>query len=177
MSWSKTVKLGELPVALTLQADEAVRKSLAKELGVAEVQSLSAELRVVPWMDGAELSGRWRAKVTLTCGVSLDPFEETYDEPLLIRMVPQTSPLAIPPEEEVEMDPEAEDPPDVLEGDSIDVAAYLAEQLALAVPPFPRKPGAVFEPPPPEEPPSPFAVLLNLKPKGKDEPPQGEGSQ
>jgi uncharacterized metal-binding protein YceD (DUF177 family) len=169
MSWSKVVKLGELPVSVRLEADEKIRKSIARELDLAELVELSGDLQATPWMDGAEISGHWRAKVILTCGITLDPFEETYDQPMLIKVVPPTSPLAAPPEDqELELDPEAEDPPDVLEGDSIDLAAYLVEQLALAVPAFPRKPGAVFAPPPPEEPPSPFAVLLQLKPK--DEP-------
>jgi uncharacterized metal-binding protein YceD (DUF177 family) len=72
------------------------------------------------------------------------------------------------------VDPEADDPPDVLEDDVIDVAAYLVEHLALEIDPFPRKPGAEFEPPPEERPTSPFAVLQGLKdaakPKGDDKP-------
>lgn len=172
MSWSRIVKLGELPVALSLDADEAVRKALAKELNLAGLDLLTGEIRVTPWMDGAEISGHWQAAATLTCGISLEPFEERYDEAMLIRAVPPTSVLAAPPEAgpdgDIELDIEADDPPDVLEGDAIDVAAYLVEQLALALPAFPRKPGAVFEPPPPEEPPSPFAVLLQLKPKEDD---------
>jgi hypothetical protein len=45
----------------------------------------------------------------------------------------------------------------------------LVEHLALDLDPFPRKPGAVFEPPPPEGPESPFAVLRVLKPGGGQE--------
>jgi hypothetical protein len=172
-AWSKIVTLGELPAALSLEADEATRKQIAKELDLAALSRFTAQATVSPWMDGAELVADWRADVTLTCGLTLDPFEEALSGRMVIHCVPEGSPMAEPPAPEVELDPEADDPPDVLEDDKIDVAAYLIEHLALALPAFPRKPGAVFEPPPPEEPPSPFAVLLQLKPK----PPQGgEGS-
>ena len=59
----------------------------------------------------------------------------------------------------------APDPPEVLEGDSIDLAAYLYEYLALAIDPFPRKPGAVFEYKSPVQESSPFDVLSRLKGK------------
>ena len=53
----------------------------------------------------------------------------------------------------------------MLEGDAIDVAAYVVEHLALEIDPFPRKPGAAFDYSPPDKEESPFAVLKNLKPK------------
>ncbi len=171
--WSKIVTFGELPASLSLEADEATRKEIAKDLDLEALSLFTAKATVMPWMDGAELTADWRAEATLICGLTVEPFEEVLSGRMVIRCVPQTSPLAEPPAPEVELDPEADDPPDVIEDDRIDVAAYLVEHLALALPAFPRKPGAVFEPPPPEEPPSPFAVLLQLKPK----PPQaGEGS-
>ena len=40
--------------------------------------------------------------------------------------------------------PDAEDAPDVLEGETIDVSAYVVEHLALEIDPFPKKPGAGF---------------------------------
>ena len=44
-------------------------------------------------------------------------------------------------------------------GDSIDLASYLAEALALGLSPFPRRPDAVFEPPEDKTSLSPFASL------------------
>jgi hypothetical protein len=52
-----------------------------------------------------------------------------------------------------------------LDGDRIDPAAYVVEHLALALDPFPRKPGAVFQPPEATPEASLFAVLLELKPR------------
>ena len=83
--------------------------------------------------------------------------------------MPPSSPLAGSPEPDgegdVELDLEADDPPDVLDAETLDLARYLVEHLALALDPFPRKPGAVFEPPVGAEPESPFAVLKALKPE------------
>jgi uncharacterized metal-binding protein YceD (DUF177 family) len=63
----------------------------------------------------------------------------------------------------VELDPDAADPPDVLEDDAIDLAAYVVEHLALEIDPFARKPGVEFEYTPPDEEESPFAVLKKLQ--------------
>ena len=86
-----------------------------------------------------------------------------------VRAVPEGSEAAGDPAGEVTIDPDAEDPPDLLDGEEVDVGAYLVEHLALEVDPFPRKPGVEFEPPPPETPASPFAVLQALKPAAPKE--------
>jgi hypothetical protein len=156
---------------LRLEPDEAVRANVAKVLEAEAVPALTADVRLGPWMDGVEMSARLKATVTRTCGVTLDPFDETVDERFVLRFVPAGSPNA-PPEptgEEQEIDLEADDPPDVVAGDSIDIGAYLVEQLALALDPFPRKPDAVFEPPAADPSFSPFAALAALKAAPKEE--------
>ena len=98
--------------------------------------------------------------------MSLEPFDTELTGDFVVRAVPPGSPAAAAEATEVSVDPDAEDPPDLLDGDQIDVGGYLVEHLALEVDPFPRKPGVEFEPPPPEGPVSPFAALLKLKPQG-----------
>ncbi|MGA0600479.1 YceD family protein [Caulobacter sp. KR2-114] len=167
--WSRLVSWRDIPLELRLEADEATRKALARDLGLEALGSLTADLALKPWLDGAEMTGRLRATVTQISGVSLEPFDSMIDEPLLIRFVPAGSPHAPPPpEDEVEVDLDADDPPDVVDGDAIDVAHYVVEQLSLAIDPFARKPGEVFEPPPDESPSSPFAALAALR-AAKDE--------
>jgi hypothetical protein len=102
--------------------------------------------------------------VEQVCGVSLEPFEQTLSGDVDVRLVPAGSPHA-PAESvgEVVLEPEAADPPDLLEGESIDLVEYLVEHLALEIDPFPRKPGAEFEFTPPQVEESPFAVLKKLK--------------
>ncbi len=150
--------------SLELEADDGRRTTIAKALDLLALNRFTAQVQVTPWLDGLEISARWRADIAQTCGVSLDPFETALSGAFTVRAVPQGSPAAGDPASEVTVDPDAEDPPDLLDGEEVDIGAYLVEHLALEVDPFPRKPGVEFEPPPPESPASPFAVLQALKP-------------
>jgi uncharacterized metal-binding protein YceD (DUF177 family) len=163
--WSVAVRLSEVQRAspvLALSPDEAQRAALAKMLDLVELKSLSAEVRLSPWLDGAEIRGWLKAEIVQTCSVTADPLPATLKAEFTVRAVPADSAAAKTEEAEIAVDPEADDPPDILEGDQIDVAAYVVEHLALEIDPFPRKPGAEFEPPPEERPASPFAVLQRL---------------
>ena len=55
-----------------------------------------------------------------------------------------------------------EDPPDPIVDGKVDLGALAAEFLALALDPYPRKPGAEFAAPEVAEPDSPFAELARL---------------
>lgn len=168
MSWSVLVPLHALargPVQRTLEPDAEQRAEAATQLGVAAIPALSAEVTVAPWMDGCEVRGRWRGVVTQTCGVTLDLFDTDLQGDFTVRAVPAGSPHAPSEDPEIVVDLESDDPPDVLPHPEVDVAAYVVEHLALELDPFPRKPGAEFEPPEAEPEASPFAALLELKPK------------
>lgn len=164
--WDKPLRLHELgrgPLEVRLAPDAFQRAAIAKRLGLEGLPELSADLSVRPWLDGAEISGRFQAVVEQVCGVSLDAFEQPLDGELFAQVVPNGSPHALDPDAEVELDPDAPDPPDVLDGDAIDLAAYVVEHLALEIDPFPRKPGATFDYAPPQEETSPFAALKKLQ--------------
>lgn len=172
--WSVPIRLGEIlriEQPLKLSPDEATRAAIAKSLDLVALPRFTAEVRLTQWLDGLELKGRWDADVTYRCGISLDAFDDSLEGDIAIRAVPATSPAAVQEDEgdaETELTLDSVDPPDILDGDILDVGALLVEHLALELDPFPRKPGAVFEAPPAEDPPSPFAVLKMLKP-GADE--------
>jgi hypothetical protein len=167
--WSRTIRLHELgrsPVTLHLAPDAAERARIAHDLGLESLPALAADVTVRPWLDGAEITGRFVARVEQLCSVSLEAFEQDLAGEIEVRAVPAGSPNT--PSEtghELELELDAPDPPDVLDGDSVDVAAYVVEHLALEIDPFPRKPGAEFDYAPPEGDESPFAVLKDLKPK------------
>lgn len=168
MSWTHEIRLAEVqrgPVKLRLEADAAARKAVARQLGLVAIESLTADLILKAWLDGAELIGAFAAEVTQTCSVSAEDFSESVQGEVFVRMVPAGSPNAPtdPTGDEIEVDLEGDDPPDVLESDRIDLAGYVVEHLSLELDPFPRKPGAVFEPPAEEASMSPFAVLKGLK--------------
>lgn len=166
-AWGKSIKLHELgrgPRRVHLAPDEAERAAIARELDLQGLPALVADLTVRPWLDGAEITGRFEAIVEQLCAVSLDPFEQALSGEIAVRVAPAGSPNAARDEPgEAERDPEAPDPPDLLAGEAIDLAAYVVEHLALEIDPFARKPGVEFEYAPPPEPESPFAVLQKLK--------------
>ena len=164
--WTKPIRLNELGrggLTLLLEPDADQRAALAKQLLLVNLPSLSAELTVKPWLDGAEITGRFRAVVEQICGISLETFEQPVEGEIQVRLVPPGSPHAQSAEGgEVELDLEAPDPPDLLEHDHFDLAAYVVEHLGLEIDPFPRKPGVEFDYAPPTEEVSPFAVLRKL---------------
>jgi uncharacterized metal-binding protein YceD (DUF177 family) len=165
--WSRKVRLHELargPIDLQLEPSAQERSQIARDLGLESLPELRATLKIRPWLDGAELTGRFRAVVEQLCSISLDAFEQSVDGDIEVRVAPAGSPAAQSEVvHELDLDPDAPDPPDVLEGDTIDVAAYVVEHLALALDPFPRKPGATFDYEPPDEVESPFAALKKLQ--------------
>lgn len=170
--WSRLVSLQDAsrgPVRLTLKADDAERKAVARELDLPAVANLEGEATVTTWLDGLQVDATWRGRATQTCGVSLEPFDVDLSGAFQVRAVPADSPAAEQGEPEMEIDLMTPDPPDILQDDSVDVAALLVEHLALELDPFPRKPGATFEPPELENAASPFAVLARL-PSRADEP-------
>lgn len=166
MNWDRPIKLHELgrgALRVKLAPDAAERAVIAKQLRLQSLPEFTADLTVQPWLDGVEVKGRFRAVVEQICGVSLDPFEEVVEGDIEVHAAPPGSTHAVNPDGgELELDPNAPDPPDVLEGDAVDVAGYAVEHLALELDPFPRKPGATFDYQPPEEETSPFAVLKKL---------------
>jgi Large ribosomal RNA subunit accumulation protein YceD len=165
--WSDAASAG---VSIRMNADKMARASIAEGLDVEGIESLVADLTIAPWLDGLEARGVLQARATRICGVSLEPFEETVDEPIVLRFVPEGSPNAPPPTEgDVELDLDAEDPPDCVAGDAVDVGWYLSEQLALALSPFPRKPGVEFQPPEMSGSISPFAALARLKSASRED--------
>jgi uncharacterized metal-binding protein YceD (DUF177 family) len=98
--------------------------------------------------------GALRAKVTQTCVVSLDDFDAPVEEVFQVRFVPAG-------QETDDMDPESDDEIP-FEGNVIDLGEAAAEQLGLALDPFPRMPRVelpVVEDEPEQH---PFAALRRL---------------
>jgi uncharacterized metal-binding protein YceD (DUF177 family) len=174
--WPVTVRLEEAargrpeaPFQRRLVADEAARGAIAEALDLVSLDRLEADLTARGWFDGVAIEGRWSAEIVQICGVELEPFSTALEGEFSLRAVPAGSAHAPDPDAEIVVDPDADDPPDVLEGDVIDLGGYVFEHLALEIDPFPRRPGAVFEAPEPTRESSPFDVLKTLKPRGGDQ--------
>jgi len=168
MTWISTIRLADLArgaQTLTLEPPVETRARWAEALGFPDLPVLTAQVTLRSWLDGAEVSGYFRGRVEQICGVSLEAFIQDISGDIDLRLVPSGSPHT-PIESiagEVELDPDAPDPPDVLEGDIVDLSHILFEHLALAIDPFPRKPDAIFNYSAPTADLSPFSVLKQLK--------------
>ena len=171
MTWPVRVTLGEIgrePKTYAFEADVLARRELVKQLDLLSLDSFSGEVTVTPWLDGAVLTGRYSAELAQTCGITAEPLPQSLSNSFSLRVLPQGSPHA-PADSaaggEIEIDLEADDPPDLLESDVIDLSGYAVEHLSLDLDPFPRKSGAEFVPPADEVDLSPFAVLKTFKPR------------
>lgn len=163
---------------LDIEATPDERRTLARRLGLVGLEALHAHLVVRPWQkDGFVFEGRLTATLTQTCVVSLEPVAATLDEPVIGHFQPAATLAALPSVTESEdpsFDPEAPDPPEAMTADGrIDVGELVVQHLAVALDPYPRKPGVAFGPTgnaaPPEGAERPFAVLAQLQRKSGPE--------
>jgi len=161
----------DLPIEISATADECA--ALARRFELRRIEAFSATARLAPAAAGLlRLTMAFRARITQTCVVSLEPFESVIEETAERCFAPPGASLARPKEvAEIEIVVEGEDPPEPLADETIDLGEIAAEHLGLAIDPYPRRPGVVFEgavaqdfsDPEPRE--SPFAVLATARRK------------
>jgi hypothetical protein len=122
-------------VVVEVKANPDERAALAARLGLVSVDSLHCTFDLARMIGGCvPARGMLRAVVVQACVVSLEPFEATVAEDFEVRFVPEGT-------ESDEVDLEAVDELPY-SGSVLDLGEAAAEQLALALDPFPRKPGA-----------------------------------
>ena len=160
LPYSEPVRLHQVAggVQRTLEPDAAARARIVKALDLASLDSFTAEMNLAPSPAGWRLSGRVRASLAQTCGITLEPLPLEIDASFVLTLAE-----AVDEESEeivITMDDES---PDLIENGQIDLGQYAVEQLALKLDPFPRKPGAEFVQPPEPAEISPFAVLKRLR--------------
>lgn len=147
-----TDRIGTDGLEVTVQANEAECAALAARMQIPAVRSLSCRFRLRRLeMQGIEAAGELRARVVQTCVVSLDDFEAAVEEDFAVRFVPAG-------QESDAMDPEAEDEI-AFEDGMLDLGEAAAEQLGLALDPYPRQPGVELPELDDDGTPHPFAVL------------------
>jgi uncharacterized metal-binding protein YceD (DUF177 family) len=125
------------PTPLRWTAGPEARAAMAQDLGLPAIAALAFEGSVTPeGKADLRLDGRLTAEVTQSCVVTLAPVPARIDEPVQRRYLAD---YADPTSDEAEMpeDDSAEPLPAVL-----DLGNLVAEALALALPPYPRAPGA-----------------------------------
>ncbi len=128
------------PATHRIAADEAERAALARRFDLVSLDRLEAEVRLERRRDGlVRLDALSKADVVQSCVVTLEPVAATIEEPFTLFYG------EAPASRELMLDAEAETV-EPLEGDRIDIGEALAQQLSLALNPFPRVPSAEWHP-------------------------------
>ena len=174
-------ELAALPegrIAIEAKPEECA--ALAAANALPSVSWLRASLVVKPEPRGFHVTGEVRAKLSLTCVVTLEDFEAELREAVDVHFAEPPASLAggrrrAPPSPPPEIDVGDEEPPEPIVNGYANLGKAIAEFFALGIDPYPRKPGVAFEgsdvarevgPDPARE--SPFAALARLKGDGKD---------
>ena len=175
---TRVVRIDALPKegqTVTIEASAPEREALAKLYELPAIAALTATLRVGPaGHAGARVTGAVHGELTQVCVVTLEPLGSDIAEDIAL--------LFEPPPPQVERAADADDgddedqsrkpernwnKPEPLIDGVVDLGALATEFLILGLDPYPRKPGAVFEPPADlRRDPGPFAALAKLAKDG-----------
>jgi uncharacterized metal-binding protein YceD (DUF177 family) len=158
--------LGDAEKTVTLAPSAEERAAIAAWAGIDGVVSFSASVRLR--REGADtyaLDASFTADVVQSCVVTLASVPSHLEGTVsrAFRVMPHRGRRHAPPEE---LEEGGDDETEVLTGGHVDLALPVLEEFLLAIDPYPRVPGAVFEAPSdPDKPVNPFAVLEKLKGK------------
>ncbi|MET4388803.1 uncharacterized metal-binding protein YceD (DUF177 family) [Bradyrhizobium sp. F1.4.3] len=176
--WRAPVMVAHIPdtgLHRKLEASVTERQAMAELAGVREILSARAAFDVTPKSGGrVHVTGQVRARIGQTCVVTLDPMESDIDEEINLTFAPEAEARRLADLIEQGQDDEAPseiaDQPEAIVNGIIDLGRIATDALFLAIDPYPRKPGVVFEAevtaPDPED--NPFAALKALQDKKKD---------
>jgi uncharacterized metal-binding protein YceD (DUF177 family) len=170
--FSRTIladKVGTDETVQTIKAKPEERAKLAERLELQSLGNLSATIRLRRIRGGKMIRvvGQLEADVVQTCVVTLEPVPNHVSDEFETIFAPAHLIPAVAPE--VEIDAEAEDPPEPLIDNRIDLGELTTQHLSLALDPYPRSPGIDFEDHIEEEEeapvqrPNPFLALAKLK--------------
>ncbi len=152
-----------------ITATDRERTALAQRFGLVSLDRLSATFALKRVRkDLVRAKGHLSAEVVQACVVTLEPVPARIDERFEVDFLEGVRPAVV----DVELDAEAADAPEPVVDGWIDLGELAAEQLGLAIDPYPRKPdaqvpaewsaGPAVEPAATERP-NPFAALEKLK--------------
>ena len=168
--WRAFVNVAQIPQSglhRDIEADAATRAAMAEIAGLRDIPAVRASFDLSHGSGGQiHVVGHLTARVGQTCVVTLDPIENDIDEDIDLTFAPadQVQQLIDGLDEQAE-EGEMPEPPEAIENGMIDLGRLATDVLFLAVDPYPRKEGVVFEAPvkalDPED--HPFAALKSLK--------------
>ncbi|WP_336081066.1 YceD family protein [Thalassospira sp. CH_XMU1448-2] len=178
--FSRIVKTDEQVSAkekLVIEANEKERAALAKRFELVSIDSLTAELTISTASNGeVTVRGPMNAKIVQNCVATLEPVPEVIEDTVEVLFSPHVSEEDLPsnPDDLEDLSEEELmallDQPEPLVDGKIDVGEVVAQFLAVAMNPYPRKEDAELptsvkteEEAAEEKRPNPFAQLAGLK--------------
>jgi uncharacterized metal-binding protein YceD (DUF177 family) len=145
VEFSRLISADQIGVQETVReiaANAAERAALAERFGLLSLDRLTASLGLVRRRSGLiQLRGRFEADLVQACVVSLEPVSAHLTAEF-------TVPFGAAPEDgagdggEVVVSVDGEDPPEEIVDGRIDLGEAVAQQLAVAIDPYPRSPAA-----------------------------------
>jgi uncharacterized metal-binding protein YceD (DUF177 family) len=127
-------RLGAEAAEHVITAGEGERAALAGRFGILAIERLAATVRLMRIAGGVRLEAALEAEVVQECVVMLEPFTSTVSDSfaLVYRRRVEVG-------EGTTIDVDVDEP---LLGDEIDIGEAVAQQLSLALDPYPRSPAA-----------------------------------
>ena len=150
-------RVGPGGLTVTVEAGPDECAAIARRLLIPSVEALRCDWLLRPAPGGAvEAEGSLRAQLHQECVVSLDAFPAVVVEEFAVRFVPAGA--------ESETADEPDEPDELLiDAGSLELGEATVEQLALALDPYPRKPGAVLPEGLADQPDTAFGALARLR--------------
>ena len=137
--------LGEEELVERIEATAEERAAVARRLGLVALDRLAATLRIGRGEEDSLIlvAGHMEAEATQSCVVTLAPVDSRLGQDFALRFLAASDDGGeIDP---VEIDADAEDPPEPLGPEGLDLGEAVVQQLAMALEPYPRSEGASLE--------------------------------
>lgn len=151
--WRAFVNVMQIPeggLHRDIEADEATRAAMAEIAGLRDIAFARASFDLGLRSGGrVHVAGRVTARVGQACVVTLEPIENDIDEAVdlifaPVEQIPELADEAISDENGMG-EGDVEDAPEPIVNGMIDLGRLATDVLFLAIDPYPRKEGAVFE--------------------------------
>ena len=140
---SRIVEVTKLNLPIQFSATPEECKAVAKRLGIISLAKLEASLvlRRIRSEQVLEVKGEMKASLAQACVVTLDPVAEEVNETIEAHFSESATHATA---EDIEVEAGGPDAPEPIENGKIDLGELVVQHLALALNPYPRKPGAEF---------------------------------
>jgi len=138
--FSRVIEIDKLGTTHVLEPNATECAAICKRLGLESLESFTAKITMSRIRAGEVLrvAGHISAKLAQPCVVTLEPVPEAINEEFELLLSEAVS--------AADFDPDSDDfeSPEPLEGTTLDLGEIAVQYLALALDPYPRKPGVEF---------------------------------